>query len=531
MRLRESSLVVLLMSCLTVAVLYPQVRHLGSVARGSPDPIFSTWRIAWIAHQLPRDPLHLYDANIFFPEKRTLAYSDAMPLTGAAAAPFIWLGASPVLVYNLFVLASFVLAGTFMYLFVRSVLGRSLPAVVSAVAFAFYPFRFEHYIHLELLSAFWMPLVLWALNRTVTHGRLRDGLLTGAALAAQYLSGVYFGMFLACYLVPVGGVLALGWGRVRSSVRPLLAGAALATALIVPASVPYFQVRQTLGERPASEVEQFSAVPRDYLVPYAEDVAYAPVAGTSRLDGETQLFPGFLIVLLACLAMWPPLGTVRTAYLLGFVLAFEMSLGSHGYLQPFLYHWVTPFRGLRVPARCSMLGGLSLAILAGYGASRLGARLTSPRARVALAAVLCAILLFESRPTLWVQRVPAPHPVYQWFTGRPPAAVVEFPEYFPAGERYMYFSTFHWQRLANGYSGNIPESYRTLHRAMAHFPDDASVRLLWYRSIDYLVVHEEFYGSALYADVVERMKRWPSLQEVSRADDGRFEARIYRVVR
>jgi hypothetical protein len=44
-------------------------------------------------------------------------------------------------------------------------------------------------------------------------------------------------------------------------------------------------------------------------------------------------------------------------------------------------------------------------------------------------------------------------------------------------------------------------------------------------------VHEEFYGSALYADVVERMKRWPSLQEVSRADDGRFEARIYRVVR
>ena len=32
-------------------------------------PHFSTWRLAWIAHALRTDPRHLFDANIFWPER------------------------------------------------------------------------------------------------------------------------------------------------------------------------------------------------------------------------------------------------------------------------------------------------------------------------------------------------------------------------------------------------------------------------------------------------------------------------------
>ena len=42
------------------------------------DPLLSTWRLSWFAHQLPRDPAHLFDGNIFYPAKNTLAFSDAM---------------------------------------------------------------------------------------------------------------------------------------------------------------------------------------------------------------------------------------------------------------------------------------------------------------------------------------------------------------------------------------------------------------------------------------------------------------------
>ena len=40
------------------------------------DTVLHEWIMAWVAHQTVTNPLHLFDANIFFPERGTLAYSD-----------------------------------------------------------------------------------------------------------------------------------------------------------------------------------------------------------------------------------------------------------------------------------------------------------------------------------------------------------------------------------------------------------------------------------------------------------------------
>jgi hypothetical protein len=87
----ELAAVIGALTVLTLAMTYPQVTRLDGVA-DLGDPIFSTWRLAWIAHQLSRDPLHLFDANIFAPHANALAYSDPLLLPGFVAAPFIWLG-------------------------------------------------------------------------------------------------------------------------------------------------------------------------------------------------------------------------------------------------------------------------------------------------------------------------------------------------------------------------------------------------------------------------------------------------------
>jgi hypothetical protein len=65
-----------LMLLLTVAMTYPQIARFDSV-RDLGDPLFATWRLAWVAHQLPRDPLHLFDGDIYHPAPLTLAYSDS----------------------------------------------------------------------------------------------------------------------------------------------------------------------------------------------------------------------------------------------------------------------------------------------------------------------------------------------------------------------------------------------------------------------------------------------------------------------
>ena len=61
---------------------WPVALHLGTRVPGHDDPLFSIWRLSWIAHALVHEPSHLFDANIYYPHVRTLAYSDAMLFEG-----------------------------------------------------------------------------------------------------------------------------------------------------------------------------------------------------------------------------------------------------------------------------------------------------------------------------------------------------------------------------------------------------------------------------------------------------------------
>ena len=67
------------------------------------DAALNTWIVAWVAHILPRAPLSLFEAPILFPEQHSLAFSEHMFVPSVMGAPLLWLGASPVLVYNLLI--------------------------------------------------------------------------------------------------------------------------------------------------------------------------------------------------------------------------------------------------------------------------------------------------------------------------------------------------------------------------------------------------------------------------------------------
>ena len=51
------------------------------------DTVHNEWILAWDAHQLAHDPWHLFDSNIFYPERDTLAYSDHLLVQAVMAAP------------------------------------------------------------------------------------------------------------------------------------------------------------------------------------------------------------------------------------------------------------------------------------------------------------------------------------------------------------------------------------------------------------------------------------------------------------
>jgi hypothetical protein len=175
-----------------VVMTWPQAARLDMVP-DLGDPLFSTWRLAWTAHQIVRDPLHLFDGNIFYPERLTLTYSDSHIVLGLMSAPFLWAGFHQLAVYNVLFLSLFAFSGATMFVLVRALTGRSDAAMVSGTLFALYPYRFEHYSHLELQATFWIPLLLLAIHRAFKRGRGRDGLAAGLLMGLQTSSSLYYG--------------------------------------------------------------------------------------------------------------------------------------------------------------------------------------------------------------------------------------------------------------------------------------------------------------------------------------------------
>jgi len=490
---------------LALIMTYPLVTRMSDGLSDPGDPLLNTWALQWVAHQLITSPAHLFDGNIFAPERNTLAYSETLIAPGILVAPLSWLGAGGVLLHNVVFLAGLIASGVGVAFLTWDLTGRMPAAMLSGVVFAFLPFRFDHFPQLQMQQAQWIPLAVWAFHRVLWTGRIRDGVWLGTALAAQLMSCMYYGIFLALYLV-VFGTCMLVW-RIRLWRRwfPALATAVLtATIWFAPAANAYLDARKIVGERGRQENIGFSATPINYLA--APDANWIYGRTAKRFGGhERDLFPGVVVVVLAALALWPPLSAVRVAYAIGLVFAVDLTLGFNGISYALMYELFSPIRALRIPALAVILVGFSLAVLAGFGAARI--RNSAVVAILAVAALGESVSLPMSLTTIPTEAPAVYSDMLRDNAGSPPATIVELPIDYTRSAHYedqiyMYYSTFHWQRLVNGYSGFFPPAYLEAAAVMRTFPDARSLEMLRAREVRYVVIHGERMGADQYRGLV-----------------------------
>jgi hypothetical protein len=550
------ALTLALFVALTAVMTYPQVLRMSDGVHDPADPLMVTWVLAWVAHQLPNAPAHIFDANIFYPERNTLAYSETLLVPGLLAAPLHWLGVGPILIYNLVFLSGFALSGVGTALLVRRLTGHAGAAILAGIVFAFPPYRIDHYAHLQLQQTQFIPLALWAFHRLLDSGRLRDGVLLGVCTACQMLSCMYYGIFLIPYMAVVCGALLIARRTLpRERLIALAVAAAIVTVTMVPVGRAYLAARKVVGERGRGEVAMNSATWRNYLAPPEANALYGNVFARF-MEPERRLFPGFVAVALALVGLFSPRkttngahdthnrivsddGAVRLAYGLGLILAFDVSLGFNGIIYRGLYDYFLPFKALRIPARMGLMVGFSLAVLAGYGATRIADRLRSVNARRAVLTAIGALMLAEY----------ASHPLVLWAAPRQPpqayadlvrdagdgptSVIFEFPTGAMEDPEYLYYSTFHWQYLVNGYSGFFPPSYQRIVNAVRGFPDETSMNMIRSHGVRYLVIHGEWLFGARYEELVSELDRRPDLKLVSRhpweREDKHAEISVYRV--
>ena len=279
---------------------WPQALHLGSQTALHDDPLFSIWRLSWVAHALPSDAAHLFDANIFHPHLRTLAYSDAMLFEASLAAPWLWAHVNPVLVYNLLLLGGIVSSGLGMFVLARYLIGDADAALVSAVVFTLVPYRVEHFMHLELQWTVWMPLTLWAVHRAYDEASLRFGAARRrAAVAADALVGLL-------RRVPrrdrrdarAAARCGRSRGCARAAIAPLGLGAAVAAVLTAAVRDPVHpqhararSARSRRGRQLQRATRQLSSAPQQNWLWGWTAFEYP--------GNELHLFPGVAAIALA----------------------------------------------------------------------------------------------------------------------------------------------------------------------------------------------------------------------------------------
>ena len=455
------------------------------------DAFFNIWRLSWVAHQLVHQPSALFDANIFYPARHTLAYSDAMLLVGLAGAPFLWAGVPPAVVHNGLLIAALVSSAWASAVLARRLTGDRLAAILAGVIVGFAPYRFAHIAHLELQWLVWMPLALLALHTLVERPRPAAGLAVGACLAGQLLCSIYYGVFLALF-AGVAWIALVAAHGLKPRLALSTAVAAIPLALVAaPYLAPYAASRAAHGPRSAAEIAEHSARPADYLAVPSFNVLRG---GEDRTE-ERALYPGAATIGLALFAVAAGRGRVRWVYLALAAFAFDASLGVHGVTFRVLQAALPPLANLRAAARFASLTLTALAILAAIGAAALRARFPSRATGPAVFGLALALCLAEfwSRPPLRDATL-KPMLVDRWLATLPEDSVIlELP--VPRLEQLWHYETWHqvssihhWRKLVNGYSGFIPMVYGNTLLAMRTFPDENSIGRLRRLSVDFVVV-------------------------------------------
>src|SRR5436190_17548755 len=196
--------------CLLLATVHtwPLVLHPGRYSRNdNADTELNEWILAWVEHQLPRDPAHLFEANIFYPAHDALAFSEPLIVPALIGAPIAWAGGSPVLVYNLVVIAGMTLTAFATFLLVETWTGSLLAGMAAGSLFAFNTHTLTRFAHVQGLHIYGLPLALLAIDRLVRGGSSslpasadkswRAALLLAGAIAMMAYTSGYLVVFAA----------------------------------------------------------------------------------------------------------------------------------------------------------------------------------------------------------------------------------------------------------------------------------------------------------------------------------------------
>jgi len=278
------------------------------MSRGMPDLFddkLNAWIFHWDFHQFFQDPLRLFDANIFFPARYTLAFSENLFGAAVFGFPLFAAGASTLFTANFLMLLGMTLSGISGWALARYVTGDSTASLLAGVVYAFVPWRLAQLPHVQFQWGPFLALLLLFLLRYLDAGRRRDAVLFGVFFAWNAATNVHYAVFsgVLVLLVLAHGALARDPGPFPSRWKGAVLAVAIAGIAVLPLYLPYAKASKLYGMvRGEGEIEHYSGRPIDFLTAGPQNKLYAPL--TQRwAHAEGDFFPGLAPFGLAAFAL------------------------------------------------------------------------------------------------------------------------------------------------------------------------------------------------------------------------------------
>ena len=422
----------------------------GEAAAG--DHLQTGYRLWLVGHQLEHgnapwnDPYSLQPAA--GPRLNPAAWPFGLPLWPLFAL------FGPVVAWNLFVLATIVLAGAAALAWLRA-LGLSRGAALAGgLAFALAPYRLEQSVgHLLGPISLFLPVALWAFEQGLTAAAARTRASRRRALRWQA------GAALALATIPLSGQVNLALAAVpffalyalcRTRGRGPLLGAAAAcgVAALAGLGVQRAVIAHSLdaGGRSLAEVRLYSASWIDLF------------ARSERHGSESFVLLGWATPVVALLGLAVLLRERRRglalALAVGAVVPILLALGTNFPAYETLWRHIPPLRYPRVPERLLPIACLALAALLAVAVQRAGAWRPGRASLIAAAAVVA--LTFDLHTGVFVRSVADPgSTAYAAVRAAPAGRLTELPVFLPDvhyGSVYLYYSEQAPRQRTGGYS-------------------------------------------------------------------------------
>lgn len=296
-------------AALTLLLAFPlSVHPAGTVASDAPDTDLYIWTLAWDTHALVTSPRSLFDANIFYPRRDTLAYSENLLGDLPIAAPVIWLTGNPLLAMNIVALTSAVLCGLGAFVLGRRVGLSGSAAFAAGLVYGFAPSRFLRLDQIHLATVEWIPFALAYLIGYLDTGRRRDLHLAIAFYVLQALTSGHGAVFatVAVAVMLLWRVASGDAVDARRRLRDAGVFGIVMLAALAALAVPYLIAQHDVGLK--RTLENWSVPAASFLAsPTHVDASLLALFSAQWINDSAAayLFPGFLPVLLALLACVP----------------------------------------------------------------------------------------------------------------------------------------------------------------------------------------------------------------------------------